>query len=93
MSRPRGGVYTDEKSKPIAFRLPNELIAAAIERAEGIENLNAWAREVIRRELQGPPQGLAAAQRQGFDEGKRQGWAHANAVFRKALGVAVAELK
>ena len=93
MPRPRGGSYTDEKSKPVAFRLPNELVAAAVDRAGGAENLNAWAREVIRRELQGRVQGLAPAQQQGFDEGKRQGWAHANKVFREALGVAVGKLK
>ena len=36
---------------------------------------------------------LGAAQAAGYEEGKRQGWAHANTVFRKALQQAAAELK
>jgi hypothetical protein len=93
MARPKGGAYTKEKSQPLAFRLPNELVDAAVARAGGKENLNAWAREVIRRELAGKPQGLSEAQLMGYEEGKRQGWAHANKAFREALGEAVKKLK
>jgi len=93
MARPRGGEYTGERSTPIAFRLPNELVDAAVERAGGREAISEWARGIIRRELAGRPQGLSEAQLQGYEEGKRQGWAHANRAFREALRVAVEKLQ
>jgi len=92
MPRPRGGQYTGERSTPIAFRLPNELLSLAVERAGGREGLNEWARGVIRQALQGKLAGLSEAQMAGFEEGKRQGWAHANKVFREALQAAVEKL-
>jgi hypothetical protein len=39
------------------------------------------------------PQGQGAAQLAGFEEGRKQGWAHANQVFREALNIALGKLK
>lgn len=93
MPRKPGGQYTAHSSVPIAFRLPNELFEKAVLRAGSKEALAEWARGVIRIELTGRPKGLSDAQLAGYEEGKRQGWAHANRLFREALKVAAEGLK
>jgi hypothetical protein len=78
----------------LAVRVPN-VVAEALEiKAGGPEALP----EFLRRALYAAASSKlnvtrSGAQLEGYDEGKRQGWAHANRVFREALQKAAAELK
>ena len=74
------------------MRVPNELAEAVTKAAQGI-GTPEWLRQAIQRALGAPPLAVGSAQAAGFEAGKRQGWAHANKVFRDALGVAAKELK
>jgi hypothetical protein len=86
-------------------RVPNELYEAILE-AAGIPIIDdkvdedafkrlfpEWARGAFRVAAGKSFKTLATAQLGGYEEGKRQGWAHANKVFRDALGVAAKQLK
>ena len=91
---PRHGTrLTSTGSRPIAFRIPNEM-ADAIEAALGPGGLGEWGRQAFALALRGgKAAGSGEASIEGFAEGRRQGWAHANKVFREALGEAVKRLK
>lgn len=78
---------------PVATRLPNDLYQAALAAAGGKEGLTEWFRRVVHAAVHGKlSYALGPAQAAGYEEGKRQGWAHANKVFREALKVAADEL-
>ena len=94
MPRPRGGRHTLEKSTVLAVRVPNEVAEALLTAAGSEDALPEYLRHVLHAAAFGKLDfALGPVQAAGYNEGKRQGWAHANAVFRKALGAAVAELK
>lgn len=93
MPRPPGP-HNARDSRVLAVRVPNEVADALEAKAGGPEGLP----EFLRRALHAAALGklgwaLDPAQAAGYDEGKRQGWAHANRVFREALQKAAAELK
>jgi hypothetical protein len=104
MPRP-AGPYSEGKSRPLAVRVPDDLYQAILEAAgvpivDGEPDEDAfkqrfpeWARGVFRAATGKGFKTLSGAQLQGYEEGKRQGWARANAAFREALGVAAAKLK
>lgn len=97
MPRPPGP-HNERDSQPLAVRVPNELydrIVAACGGAETFKaNFPAWARRAFSAAVGSPRGGtLGGAQLDGFEEGRRQGWAHANRVFREALERAAKELK
>lgn len=104
MPRPPGP-QSEGKSRPLAVRVPDDLYQAILE-AAGVPIVNGepdedafkrlfpeWARGVFRTATGKGFKTLSAAQLEGFAEGKRQGWAHANAVFRTALGEAAKRLR
>ena len=87
MARQRGGQHNERNSRVLGVRLPEEE-AAAVYVAAGAEHGSAlaeWLRLAIRQALRKGPAGQGAAALEGYTEGKRQGWAHANKVFREAL--------
>jgi hypothetical protein len=78
----------------LSFRVPNPLAEAIYTRAgtePGAKDgaLTAWLIRTLQQALTGKAPGASV----GFEEGKRQGWAHANKVFREALGEAAEKLK
>jgi hypothetical protein len=73
----------------LGLRVPIATAEAIYAAAGGKERFTEWASRAFQQHLTGLPLGIAA----GFEEGKRQGWAHANKVFREALGVAAERLK
>jgi hypothetical protein len=79
-------------------RVPRELYNCIVDACGGEAAFKAafptWARRAFSAAVGAPRGGnLGDAQLSGFEEGRRQGWAHANAVFRQALQRAAAELK
>jgi hypothetical protein len=56
---------------------------------DGDGALTAWLTRALQQALTGKALGASA----GFEEGRRQGWARANAAFREALKVAAEKLK
>jgi len=93
MPRRKSGDLTLAGSTVVTFRVPNDLLARTLTVAGGKEHLAEWARALFQAAVAGKAPGLGTLQAQGYEEGKRQGWAHANKVFREALGVAVEKLK
>ena len=104
MPRP-AGPHSEGKSRPLAVRVPDDLYQAILE-AAGVPIINGepdedafkqrfpeWARGVFRTATGKSFKTLGAAQLGGYEEGRRQGWAHANAAFREALKVAAEQLK
>jgi hypothetical protein len=104
MPRPTGP-QSAGRSHSLAVRVPDELYGAILE-AAGIPIINdavdeeafkrlfpEWARSAFRSAAGRDFKTLSTAQLGGYEEGKRQGWAHANKVFREALGVAAEKLK
>jgi hypothetical protein len=94
MARPRGGPHNERDSIVLGVRVPNELaekIYTAAGAREGSQ-LAEWMRRALQAAL-GKAAGSSPAIVQGYEEGKRQGWSHANKLFREALGVAAAKLK
>jgi len=61
--------------------------------AGGREGFAEWMHALLEAAVAGKAPGVGALQAQGYREGKRQGWVAANAVFRKALEAAAAELR
>lgn len=98
MPRPPGP-HNARDSQPVGVRIPNELYERIYETCGGTPeafnaNFPAWARRAFTAALGAPLAGtLGGAQLEGFEEGKRQGWAQANRVFREALQTAVVKLK
>lgn len=98
MPRPPGPFGVDD-SCPLTVRIPNELYDRIFAACGGTKeafhaNFPAWARRAFSAAVGSPRGGtLGSAQLEGFEEGRRQGWAHANKVFREALEQAVAKLK
>jgi hypothetical protein len=101
MPRPPGPFNT-RTSQPLAVRVPNELFDAIVKACtDGTGNTQtfkanwpAWAREALREKLgQRTKATLGSAQLEGYEAGRKQGWAHANAAFREALKVAGEKLK
>ena len=97
MPRPPGP-HNARDSQPLAVRVPNELYARIVKACGGEAafkgNFPAWARRAFAAAAGSPRGGnLGDAQLEGFEEGHRQGWAHANRVFREALQGALAKLK
>jgi hypothetical protein len=92
--RPPGGQLTADTSRPFAVRLP-AAVADALDALipGGHDNFAPWARQHFAELVGMGPRSKGAAMAEGFEEGKRQGWAHANKVFREALGSAAAKLK
>jgi hypothetical protein len=92
---PRHGTRYAEKTSTVrAVRIPTAMADAIDVEAGGSTGFAEWARQAFALALRGgrmAGQGTATAE--GFAEGKRQGWAHANKVFREALGVAAEKLK
>lgn len=92
---PRHGTqHTKRDSTVRAVRISLTMASAVDAAAGGPAGFAEWARQAFALALRGgrsTGQGAAAAE--GFVEGKRQGWAHANKVFREALGEAAARLK
>jgi hypothetical protein len=93
MPRRKNGDLTLVGSTIVTFRVPNELLGRVHALAGGKERLAEWGRALFAAAVAGKAPGLGTMQAQGYEEGKRQGWAHANKVFREALGVAVEKLK
>ena len=91
MARPPGGNYTEEKSRPVATRLPNDVYEKAVALA-GTPHLTPWLRDLVEAAVAGKVTGTGALQSKGYKEGFRQGWAAANATFRKALGATLEEI-
>jgi hypothetical protein len=89
--KPRPGITGD--TLVLSARVPETLYNAAVATAGGKAELGRWLRSIVSAAVAGKPQGAGALQSQGFQEGKRQGWAHGNAVFREALQAATAKLK
>ena len=73
----------------LALRVPGTTAEAIYTAAGGKERFAEWASRAFQQYLTDKPLGMTV----GFEEGKRQGWAHANTVFREALKVAVEKLK
>jgi hypothetical protein len=104
MSR-KPGPQSVNASHPVSLRLPNDLYeavcaAAGIPLIDGEADKEAfkrlfpeWGRNALRAATGRGARTPTEAMTEGFAEGKRQGWAHANAVFREALGVAAKKLK
>jgi len=97
MPRPPGP-HNERDSRPLAVRVPLELYDRIVKACGGEEafkqNFPAWARRAFAAAVGSPRGGnLGDAQLSGFEEGRRQGWAHGNQVFRAALERAAKELK
>ena len=97
MPRPPGP-NNKRDSLPLAVRVPLELYDRIVAACGGEEaftaNFPAWARRAFSAAVGAPRGGnLGDAQLSGFEEGRRQGWAHANQVFREALSKAAEKLK
>lgn len=105
MPRP-AGPQSAGRSHSLAVRVPDELYTSILE-AAGIpvdadgnadeeafkRSFPEWARNAFRGASGKGFKTLSSAQLGGYEEGKRQGWAHANKVFREALGVAAEKLR
>jgi hypothetical protein len=83
-----------QKERPdstvLSVRVPKVLAEAIRTKAgDGDGALAAWLIRTLQQALTGKAPGASA----GFEEGKRQGWARANKVFREALGEAAEKLK
>jgi hypothetical protein len=99
------GPQSAAKSHPVSLRLPNDLYeavcaAARIPVVDGEADKDAfkqlfpeWGRNALRAATGRSARTPTEAMKEGFAEGKRQGWAHSNKVFREALGVAAGKLK
>lgn len=93
MPRRKSGDLTEAGSTIVTFRVPNTLLAQALAVAGGSKAaLGEWARALFAAAVVGKSPGVGTLQAQGYEEGKRQGWAHANKVFRDALRRAADEL-
>ena len=77
----------------VTFRVPYDLLERVHALAGGKAHLGEWARQLFLAAVAGKAAGLGTLQAQGYEEGKRQGWARSNAVFREALRDAVERLK
>jgi hypothetical protein len=78
------------KTVVLSLRVPipmAEAIRAKVGDGDGA--MTEWLTRALQQALAGRPLGMA----EGFAEGKRQGWAHSNKVFREALKVAAEKLK
>jgi hypothetical protein len=74
----------------LSLRVPKPFAEAIHTKAgTGDGALTAWLIRTLQQALTGKAPGASA----GFEEGRRQGWAHANKVFREALGMAAEKLK
>lgn len=89
----RGGSLTKTGSTVVTFRVPNDLLERIHALAGGKTRLGEWARQLFLAAVAGKAAGLGTLQAQGYEEGKRQGWTHANKVFRDALHIALGQLK
>jgi len=87
------GPHNERDSKVLAFRVPNEVAEAVLVASGGEAGKAEWLRLAVRQALTKVPLGAGTAQALGFAEGKKQGWAFANAAFREALNVAAEKLK
>ena len=93
MPRRKSGDLTLAGSTVVTFRVPNALLAQALTAAGGTKALlGEWARALFAAAVAGKAPGTGTLQAQGYEEGKRQGWTHANAVFREALREATSKL-
>lgn len=98
MPRPPGP-HNERDSYPVGVRVPKELYKCIFEACGGTResfqaNFPTWARRAFAAAAGSPRGGnLGDAQLSGFEEGRRQGWAHGNRVFRAALERAAKELK
>jgi hypothetical protein len=98
MPRPPGPL-NERDSYPVGVRIPKALYERIFAACGGTaelftQNFPAWARRAFSAAVGAPRGGnLGDAQLSGFEEGRRQGWAHANRVFREALERAAKELK
>ena len=94
MPRPNRSGLTDATSRPFAVRLP-AAVADALDALipGGHANFAPWARQHFAELVGMGPRNKGAAMAEGFEEGKRQGWAHANKVFREALQAAAERLR
>ena len=77
----------------LAVRVPIPFAEKVYAAAGGQDHFAEWARALFAAAVAGKPQGAGALQSQGYLEGKRQGWARGNAVFREALQAAAVKLK
>jgi hypothetical protein len=91
MPRPPGP-NNRRDSTVLAVRVPNK-VADAVYTLAGSRNAAEWLRLTIQQALNKTPLAPGTATTAGYIEGKRQGWAHANKVFREALDVAAEKLK
>jgi len=93
MPRPRGGLYNERSSVVLALRVPNELAEKVYTAAGGQEHFAEWARALFAAAVAGKAPGVGTLQAQGYQEGRRQGWAHGNALFLKVVTQVAAELR
>ena len=98
MSR-KPGPHSVRDSITIALRIPKAM-HEGICKACGISSLEdwkkifpEWGRNALRAAVSKGKTTLAGAQLDGYDEGWKAGWAHANRVFREALTKALGKLK
>lgn len=78
----------------LSVRVPISVAQALHAAAGGQEHWTEWVTRLLQQALRGGQlPGPGTAQAEGFAEGKRQGWAFANKVFREALAEAAARLK
>jgi len=86
MAKPRDTVV-------LGLRVPIATADAVYAKAGGKERFPELFRSILQAIVGGHAPSRGAAQLEGFEEGKRQGWAHANKVFREALNIALGKLK
>ncbi len=77
----------------LSIRVKAPLAEALHARAGGKEHFTEWLHALLATAAAGRAPGAGALQMQGYEAGKRQGWARANQVFREALQRAAEELK
>ena len=80
VGRPKGGKHTDRTSKPVAVRVPNELLELVHLQCGGQKGLAEWLRNTIRTSCSIP-----LNKEVGYQEGFMAGWADANKKFRAGL--------
>jgi hypothetical protein len=77
----------------LAVRVSIPFAEKVYARAGGKDQFAIWMHALLEAAVLGRAPGLGSLQTQGFQTGLRQGWAHANTIFREALGAAAVKLK
>jgi hypothetical protein len=77
----------------LAVRVPIPFAKSIYAAAGGQDRFAEWARALFQAAVAGKAPGVGTLQAQGYQEGRRQGWAAGNRLYLKVVTQVATELK